>query len=135
MPVKKKTKTLLIAIFAVALLFLGYTAFAAGTNGAPGGSEDPLVARSYVDWKVVELEAGQVLEGKASAEFILRRGQAEVVDTSGDGIPDLTAGVDIFAGDRVPQNHLLLIPREDGRGIKALSGGVWVMYRGAAGVW
>jgi len=134
MPVKK-TKTLLIVIFAGALLFLGYAAFAAGVNGDPGGSEDPLVARSYVDWKVVELEAGQVLEGKASSEFILRRGRAEVVDTSGNGIPDLTAGADIFAGGRVPQNHLLVIPREDGRGIKALSGGVWVMYRGVAGVW
>jgi len=133
MPVKR-VKTVVVVLFTVALLYLGYAAFA-GTGGEPGGSEDPLVARSYVDWKVVELEAGQVLEGKASSEFILRRGRAEVVDTSGNGIPDLTVGADIFAGDRVPQNHLLVIPREDGRGLKALSGGVWVMYRGVAEVW
>lgn len=121
-------------IAAVALSLLCYAAFA-GTDGEPGGSGDPLVTRSYVDqyiqWKVADLKAGQVLKGRAGSEFILRRGQAVVVDTTGNGIPDVTGGADIYAGDRVPMNHLLVIPREDGRGIKALSP-VVVMYRGGA---
>lgn len=122
-----------VTIFLSIVLLLAACAAFAGTGVEPGGSDDPLVAKSYVDWKVVELKAGQVLEGKASSELILRRGRAVVVDASGNGIPDLTAGVDIFAGNSVPQNHLLVIPREDGRGIKAQTS-AWVMYRGVASV-
>ena len=64
-------------------------------------------------------------------EILVRRGQAVVVDTSGNGIPDVTAGQDLKAGNKISLNHLLLIPREDGRGIKALDS-VVVMYRGGA---
>lgn len=124
----------LILLAAVALSLLAYTAFA-GTDGDPGGSSDPLVTQSYVDqytqWKVTDLKAGQVLKGRAGTELIVRRGQATVVDNTTNGIPDVTAGVDIRANDAAPLNHLLVIPREDGRGIKAMSP-VVVMYRGGA---
>ena len=83
-----------------------------------------LVTQSYVDqyvqWKVAEMKTGQVLTGRAGSEIIVRRGQAVVVDTSGNGIPDVTAGQDLKAGNKISLNHLLVIPREDGRGIKAL---------------
>lgn len=124
----------MVLLATVALSLLGYAAFA-GTDSEPGGSGDPLVTQSYVDqymqWKVADLKTGQVLTGRAGSELILRRGQAAVVDTTGNGIPDVTAGVDIHAGDVAPINHLLVIPREDGRGIKAMSP-VVVMYRGGA---
>lgn len=102
---------------------------------APGTPEDPLVSKSYVDkwvkWEVPTepLEAGRVLEGKAGAMVVVRRGSATVKDPTTNGIPDLTAGTDLFDGQAVPLNHLLLIPRSDGRGIVA-RGPVWVMYRG-----
>lgn len=132
-----RVKTVFMILLAtVALSLLGYAAFA-GTNSEPGGSGDPLVTQSYVDqymqWKVADLKTGQVLTGRAGSELILRRGRAAVVDTTGNGIPDVTAGVDINAGNGAPINHLLVIPREDGRGIKAMSP-VVVMYRGGATV-
>lgn len=123
-------------IVLLALSLLGFAALAA-PGGEPGGSSDPLVTQSYVDkyvqWNVAELKTGQTLQGGAGSEFILRRGQASVVDPLGNGIPDVTAGVDIYAGGSVPLNHLLVIPREDGRGIKAKVP-VVVMYRGGAEV-
>ena len=126
----------MVLLATVALSLLGYAAFA-GTDSEPGGSGDPLVTQSYVDqymqWKVADLKTGQVLTGRAGSELILRRGQAAVVDPTGNGIPDITAGVDIYAGNGAPINHLLVIPREDGRGIKAMSP-VVVMYRGGATV-
>lgn len=130
-----KTKISVIALFAAAALsLLGYAAFA-GADGEPGGSGDPLVTQSYVDqyvqWKVADLKPGQVLTGRAGSEFIVRRGQAVAVDATGNGIPDVTAGADIYSGNAVPLNHLLVFPREDGRGIKALAP-VVVMYRGGA---
>ncbi|BAF60958.1 MAG: hypothetical protein HPY89_05220 [Pelotomaculum sp.] len=129
-----KAKTAIMLLIAGAVLsLLGYAAFAG--DGEPGGSGDPLVTQSYVDqyvqWRVAELKSGQVLKGGAGTEIIVRRGQAAVVDSTGNGIPDLTAGADIYGGSTVPVNHLLLVPREDGRGVKALSP-VVVMYRGEA---
>lgn len=137
MKVNRSNLPVVIGIAFVLILALwGVTAFA-GTNTEPGGSGDPLVTQSYVDqsvqWKVVDLKVGQVLKGKAGTELLLRRGQALVVDSTGNGIPDLTAGTDITASSKVSLNHLLLIPREDGRGIKAIVPSV-VMYRGGASI-
>jgi len=126
--------TLVALAGVLALCLLGYTAFA-GAEGEPGGSGDPLVAQSYVDqyvkWQVAELRTGQVLAARTGAEFIVRRGQVVAVDATGNGIPDVTGGADISNGSKVPLNHLLVFPREDGRGIKALAPAV-VMYRGGA---
>lgn len=131
-----RIKAAVVFLLLVAALFLVYTAFA-GTESEPGGSGDPLVTQSYVDqyvrWNVVELEQGQVLKGQAGLELIVRRGQALVVDPVGNGIPDLTSGTDISAGSSVPVNHLMLIPREDGRGLRATSP-VVAMYRGGADI-
>ncbi len=131
-----RIKATVVFLLLAMALFLVYTAFA-GTESEPGGSGDPLVSQSYVDqyvqWNVVELNQGQVLKGQAGLELIVRRGQALVVDPVGNGIPDLTSGTDISAGSAVPVNHLMLIPREDGRGVKATSP-VVAMYRGGVNI-
>lgn len=131
-----RNRTIILVLLAAASLFVVYTAFA-GADSDPGTSGDPLVTQSYVDryvrWEVAELETGQVLKGYAGTEIIVRRGQTVVIDPVGNGIPDLTAGTDIFAGSPVPNNHLLLIPRDDGRAVGAKSA-VVVMYRGGATV-
>ncbi|MDF9406952.1 hypothetical protein L7E55_01015 [Pelotomaculum isophthalicicum JI] len=129
---RKIVFTVTLAVIIISIL--GYSAFA-GVDNEPGGSNDPLVTQSYVDqymqWKVAELKTGQVLQCHAGTEFIPRRGQAVVVDSTGNGIPDVTAGEDIHAGSATPLNHLLIVPRDDGRGVKAQSPAV-VMYRGEA---
>ena len=49
---------------------------------------------------------------------------------SGDArIADLTGGADLMTGASVELNHLLLVPRNDGRGITAVTD-IWVMVRG-----
>lgn len=85
-------------------------------------------------WKVVELKSGQRLVGGAGAEFIVRTGQAAVVDPTTNGIPDVTSGSSLTAGKAVPNNHLFVIPRDDGRGIQALTSSVWVMYKGQVNI-
>jgi hypothetical protein len=132
MKLNRMTLPAVVVVVVLVLALWGYTAFA-GADAEPGGSGDPLVTQSYVDqyvqWKVANLTAGQVLKGKAGTELLVRRGQAVVVDKTGNGIPDVTTGTDIVANDKVSLNHLLIIPREDGRGIKAIDFAV-VMYRG-----
>ncbi len=130
---KKVAPVLLLAGTVLAVALAVVCAANAGSDSGPGTAGDPLVTKSYVDWKVVELKAGQVLVAGAGAEFLPRRGQLTAVDPTGNGIPDVTAGADLFAGERVPLNHLLIFPRDDGRGVKALANS-WVMYRGTAEV-
>ena len=121
---------MLIAALAV-LLGAGAAAWAAGEG--PGSESDPVVSRSYVDaatsFSAVQLAEGQRLIGGESAEIILRSGEASAIDNGENGIADLTSGADLITGSKVELNHLLIVPRDDGRGITALTE-VWVMVRG-----
>ncbi|MGQ9824707.1 MAG: hypothetical protein ACUVSK_06890, partial [Desulfotomaculales bacterium] len=117
-------------------------------QGEPGSVQDPLVTKSCVEnyvremlgsaasgdfqWRIKNIPAGQVFLGGAGTEFIVRTGSARVVDPTGNGIPDLTAGANVDDGSAAALNHLFLIPRADGRGIRAQSP-VIIMYRGGEG--
>lgn len=137
-------KTALVIVAALVIVFgLVYGVYAA--NSEPGSEGDPLVTKSYVDsqlekyagqsmeWQVADLLTGQQLIAEAGTEIILRAGKAVVVDTTINGIPDLTDGTNITAGKSIVKNHHLLIPRTDGRGIKATEKAV-VMYKGTVSV-
>jgi len=108
----------------------------------PGSSEDPVVTKSYVDaqiaalkasegdsFKVVFLEKGKKLIGEEGTELILRGGTAKAVDNGTNGLSDLTAATELMGGKSVEKNHLLIVPRGDGRGIKAESD-IYVMIKG-----
>ncbi|MCQ2432459.1 MAG: hypothetical protein MJ175_07640 [Clostridia bacterium] len=93
------------------------------TPAAP--AEAPAVS---MDYEVLCLKKGQTLTG--SCELILRSGKAEAVCPGANGIADLTVGTDIADKAEISLNHLLLIPRDDGRGLTVLSGEAYVMVRG-----
>lgn len=128
---------ILAALLLVVTLGAGFQAGRgwAAAAAEPGSPEDPLVAKSYVDKltrvQVLELKAGQTLRAGAGTEIILRSGRVVAVSAPGGGIADLTAGRDIKSGEAVSANHLLLVPRSDGRGLKALTPAV-VLVRGDA---
>lgn len=88
--------------------------------------------QSALSLKVEKLEKGHTLYAGAGSEFIVRSGKTIAVSSTVDGIPDLTAGVDVAPGKAVANNHLLLFPRE-GRGIKPDpkdNAEIFVMIRG-----
>jgi len=144
-----KQRLVWICLLVLAAGVVGYGGLAAaGAAGDPGSAGDPLVTRSFVEkyvqdymseigtvggdsleWSVAELAEGQEFIGKAGTEFIVRTGSAVVVDPSGSGIPDLTAGKNVLAGQAAANNHLFTIPRSDGRGIRAQKQTI-IMYRG-----
>lgn len=136
---KKKHMTVLLGIFCLAaLLVVGAFKVQAGSS-EPGSTTDPLVTKSFVEdvlnkkteLKVVELTTGQTLEGKAGAELILRGGKALISIKPGaqGGLSDVTGGKDLNNGATAPLNHLMIVARSDGRGLKAQSK-VWVTVRG-----
>ncbi len=124
----------------------------------PGGTDDPLISKAYIDnvlipqlkeyvdnkisqigtgggsqsaasFKVVNMTAGQKLMCEAGTELILRMGKAEIIATEKGGIADATAGFDLANGTQMPANHLLIVPVADGRGITAQND-VIVMVKG-----
>jgi hypothetical protein len=153
---RTRKNLLLMGILVMGGVLLGWfgKGFAAGDPVLPGSEGDPLVSRSYVqsyvqshvnsyvdsyvdasiDAKmkmvVVEVPAGAKLIGAAGTEIIVRSGTATAIDSQNGGLSDVTAGVDLRKGDVAPTNHLLIVPRDDGRGIAAVTS-LFVMVRGA----
>lgn len=149
---KIKIKKSLVGVGA-AILLLGSTI----VFSEPGSDRDPLVSMSYVDNKIeqlqkyidikisnsggggnnsnelviVELDKGEYLIGKAGTEIILRGGKSIAYGVEEDrGLADTTEGKDIDnTEDLLPYNHLIIIPRDDGRGAYAISDSIF-MVRG-----
>jgi len=125
----------LAAVLAVCVFAAGFLIGQRGRAAtiAPGSDADPLVTQSYVDQLcslvVVQLGPGQRLEGSAGTEIIVRSGTARAVASASGGVCDVTGGKDLAQGERVPLNHLLIVPRTDGRGISADTA-LFVMVRG-----
>jgi RNA-binding protein YhbY len=77
----------------------------------------------------VQVFAGQTLAGKEGTEMILRSGRAMAVCPGAAGLVDATQGLDLAGDKEIVSNHVYIIPREDGRGIKMESDG-YVMVKG-----
>ena len=97
----------------------------------PAGTE-----HTGAQFTIVQLEDGKVLFASPSVcEVIVRAGDAIVVSPfttkwEEQGLSDTTDGVELYDAAPVPKNHTLLIPRDDGRGILATGGTVWLLVRG-----
>jgi hypothetical protein len=153
---KRKYKIASITITVLILMFIvGQVVYA--INKEPGSNDDPLVTLSFVEQRVeqlkfyidekiaaltpatgaadnnlvvVELKAGERLIAAQGTEIILRGGKALVIDNPLGGLADVTAAKDLRMNQVVPPNHLLIVPRDDGRGVKA-ENNVILIVRGA----
>ena len=143
-----------IAVFAVLIIALSSFVL---VFAQPGTIEDPLVSQSYVDARIDEvvqmilalggLPAGaegvsfgtfepvfvpagsSVLAGEGT-EIILRGGGAVALVPAVDGIVNITTGQEMTSGQNIPFNNLLIIPREDGRGVTTTANS-WLLIRGS----
>jgi len=79
-------------------------------------------------WEVVSLAAGEAVYASAGSEIILRAGFMQILAGEIGGVADLTAGRDLAHGAEVASNHLLLVPRDDGRGVLAVTDAVFLLY-------
>ena len=152
---KKKLMKTGIALGLCLVLFGGIAVFS-----EPGGSDDPVVTKSYIVDKVIpEIKAYiderfgiaasegvvtpatdkfmvvNVAKGKsviceAGTELILRMGKGTIIATEKGGLADVTAGFDLASGTAMPSNHQLVVPVADGRGFRAEED-VIVMIKGA----
>lgn len=86
----------------------------------------------YGMFVALELTANQKLMTGESAEIIMRGGTAKAIGGAGGGLSDITSGTgaDINTDQDIPLNHLLLVSRDDGRGISIVSKKAWVLVKG-----
>jgi len=80
--------------------------------------------------ELVYLKTGERFIGDTGAEIILRMGTATAITSYRGGLSDVTEGRDIQANESIPANHLLIVPRDDGRGVVAKTDDVILMVRG-----
>ncbi|WP_432402376.1 hypothetical protein [Wukongibacter sp. M2B1] len=93
------------------------------------GNSDNTETATTGTFKVVFIEEGKTVYFGESAEVIWRSGKATVITSQEGGVSDLTIGKDLQSGEEVPLNHLILIPRNDGRGMR-LTTSSYVMIKG-----
>ena len=151
---KKTTFLKIAAISLICIIAIG--SFAVFSE--PGGTDDPVVTKSYIiekvvpdikayvdekvallsghgsashpdSFMVVNLKSGESIIGEAGCEVILRMGNASVIATAKGGLADTTAGYDLADKTAMPSNHLLIIPVADGRGVLASTDAI-VMVKG-----
>jgi hypothetical protein len=81
---------------------------------------------------VEKVPEGKTIIGYAGTEFIVRTGKVVAHTPAGEGygLPDLTEGTNILRSETVPANHHLLLPRDDGRGLKVVKGPADIMIKG-----
>lgn len=108
--------------------------------------EDPVISLSYLNeifmpkvetkiketavFTVATIAKGKTFQAKEGCEFILRGGEATVIASKNGGLSDTTDGVDLTDKEVVPANHLLIVPRDDGRGFSAKTD-VIILVKGA----
>jgi len=69
--------------------------------------------------EIVEIRDGEKIIAGSGSELILRGGEAVIIGSEMGGISDVTLGKDFVSGMSVVPNHLMIVPRDDGRGVYA----------------
>ena len=127
----------MILILLVACAILTVAVLASG--------DDPVVSLSYLNdvfmpkvetkirdhavFTVVTVTRGKTFCAKEGCELILRSGEATAIAAPNGGLSDTTDGIDLGSKTTIPANHLLIVPRDDGRGFQAKTD-VIIMVKG-----
>ena len=89
-----------------------------------------LAVNSGAAFVPVRAERGQIVLGGEGAEIILRSGRASGWCSGENGLVNATSGIEIYHGFDIPVNHLILVPRDDGRGAVINSDEAWFIIKG-----
>jgi hypothetical protein len=81
-------------------------------------------------FEVVEMQKNQILIAGEGAEIIPRSGKFSAVEDAYGGLSDITSAKDLKNGAAVVNNHMLIAARGEGRGLKALADGSFLIIKG-----
>lgn len=93
------------------------------------GETDILYNKSF--YAPINVPMGKKIIGTEGTELILRSGSARgyTSQNTENGIIDVTRGIDLLNGDSLNKNCLVIVPRDDERGVLTLSD-CWFLVRG-----
>lgn len=80
---------------------------------------------------VVEASKGQKILLGSGSEVLVRSGQTKAIQGELGGLADATSGADLQEGAQIPNQHLLISSRNDGRGILVTSDIAYMLIRGS----
>lgn len=80
---------------------------------------------------VVEASKGQKILLGSGSEVLVRSGQTKTIQGELGGLADATSGADLQEGAQIPNQHLLISSRNDGRGILVTSDIAYMLIRGS----
>ncbi len=80
--------------------------------------------------KPVKATKGQTILGAEGTEIILRSGECVIYSVVENGVTNLTYGTNLDNGEAVAKDNLLIVPRQDGRGVTVTTDEAWFMIRG-----
>lgn len=96
---------------------------------AETGSSNPASVAAPQVFEAISVDKDKTLILKKGTEFILRSGEALVIDGTGNGIPNITKGTNSKDGAKLVLNNLMLSPRDDGRALRFTQNS-WLMLKG-----
>ncbi len=100
-------------------------------TGDSGSGNNTVITQDNASVYVpVELQNGDILLGDEGTEIILRSGSAVSYVDSQDGIVNVSDGTEYMEGVNIPKNNMLIVPRNDGRGIRATNNSTWLIVKG-----
>jgi hypothetical protein len=110
-----------------------------------GSETDPIVSKSYLEkyvrensggatagaplFEIIQLSLNQTILLGESTQLILRSGEGTAV-AGLNGLSDITEGINLDNNAIVKKDHLLISPKNDGRGIKITSEIAYILVCG-----
>jgi len=77
----------------------------------------------------VHVGVGQKLIGDEGTELILRVGRSFAVVTGVESLIDVTSGAELKDKAEISKNHIVIVPRNDGRGVRVVED-AWFLVKG-----
>ena len=78
-------------------------------------------------FELITLAENESLICETGTEIIIRSGRCVAIATEAGGLSDTTDGIDIPNNEIIQKNHLIIVPKNDGRGIRCeITGAVMV---------
>ena len=97
------------------------------SSGSGSAAQTP-AQQTSVAFAAIQVKKGQTITG--CCEIILRSGKATAVCPGINGLSDITEGKDITNGVELTAEHLLVLPRDDGRAVKVTTDDAYFLVRG-----
>lgn len=100
-----------------------------GNSNNNNNNSDNNVNMAEFRYVPVSAVKGQSILGGEGCEIILRAGDC-VAKSTANGVVNATTGAELYNGTGIPTNNVIIVPRNDGRGVTVTSSEAWFMVKG-----